>query len=288
MQARPDRKIDTRAVGLDVGLSLARWLTGGEHLHYGLWDGLEPNAGNLGAAQEAYTRHLLGYLPEGAGLRVLDVGGGAGETAARLLALGHTVEIVVPSPLLAERCRENAPAATVYETGLEGFGGAGPFDLVLFSESFQYVPLADALAACARLTEPGGHVLIADVFRSADYEGVRRGQTVGGGHRLAAFRTALAEAPLEIEAEEDITARVAPSIDIEQGLFNVVGDAVRRVDAELARSRPLVRRLLVGGLRLSLSARRRERLATRLFERTRTAEAFYRYNRYMIFRLRRT
>jgi cyclopropane fatty-acyl-phospholipid synthase-like methyltransferase len=81
-------KIDTRAIGLDVGLSFIRWLTGAENLHYGLWTGLEVRASNLGAAQAAYTEKLFGLLPGGR-LRILDIGGGAGETARKLLALGH-------------------------------------------------------------------------------------------------------------------------------------------------------------------------------------------------------
>ena len=100
-------KIDTRAIGLDVGLEFVRWLTGAENLHYGLWDGLEVTAANLRTAQEAYTDKLFKLLPD-APCRILDIGGGAGETARKLLALGHQVEIVVPSALLAERCRKNA------------------------------------------------------------------------------------------------------------------------------------------------------------------------------------
>jgi len=70
-------RIDTRAVGLEAGCALARWLTGKEHMHYGLWAGLEPVAANLGAAQEAYSQRLLSLFPEGK-LRILDIGGGAG------------------------------------------------------------------------------------------------------------------------------------------------------------------------------------------------------------------
>ena len=33
-------KINTQAIGLDVGLAFTKWLTGAENLHYGLWDGL--------------------------------------------------------------------------------------------------------------------------------------------------------------------------------------------------------------------------------------------------------
>ena len=51
-------KMDTRAIGLDVGLSFAKWLTGAENLHYGDWTGLEVNAANFGPAQVAYTDRL--------------------------------------------------------------------------------------------------------------------------------------------------------------------------------------------------------------------------------------
>ncbi len=71
-------------------------------------DGLDVSAGNLRRAQDAYTEKLFALLPPGP-LRILDIGGGAGETAKKLLALGHSVEIVVPSAYLAGRCRANAP-----------------------------------------------------------------------------------------------------------------------------------------------------------------------------------
>ena len=286
MAAR-DGRIDSRAIGLDVWLAFARWLTGGEHLHYGLWTGLDPTAANLGAAQEAYTAHLLSHLPEGDALRILDVGGGAGATAASLLARGHAVEIVVPSALLAERCRANAPAATVHPVRFEEFAGTGPFDVILFSESWQYIPQDVAFPACARLLVPGGTLLIADCFRSENYTGAGRDQVVGGGHRLSAFRAALADQSFETVSQEDLTEAVAPSIDIEQGLYNVIGHAVTRIDAELAATRPRQRWVLARALRLALSEKRRHRLHRRLMERHRTAEAFARHNRYMLFRLRR-
>ena len=96
------KKMNSQAVGLDIGLSFIRWLTGAENLHYGIWTDLEVTAANLGQAQSVYTEKLFSYLPSGS-LRILDVGGGAGETARKLIALGHQVDIVVPSPFLAER-----------------------------------------------------------------------------------------------------------------------------------------------------------------------------------------
>ena len=280
-------KIDTRAVGLDVGLAFIRWLSGAENLHYGLWTGLEVTAGNLRAAQDAYTAKLFGYLPQGP-LRILDIGGGAGETAKKLLALGHSVEIVVPSAFLAARCRANAPGAVVHECMLEDYTGSGPFDLCLFSESFQYIPLAESLPKCAGLLAPGGQVLIADCFRTEAYRGRQtQGVQPGGGHQVAAFRAAVDGSPFEIAAEEDITDAVAPSIDLEQQLFNVLGHGVTRASGEIKDKRRLTHWALARLVGLFLSAKRRQNLMQRLTGTSRSSTAFRTYNRYQIVRLQR-
>lgn len=280
-------KIDTRAVGLDVGLAFIRWLTGAENLHYGLWTGLDLTAANLKAAQEAYTEKLFGYLPAGR-LRILDIGGGAGETARKLLALGHEVEIVVPSAFLAARCRTNAPGAVVHECTFEDFTGQGPFDLCLFSESFQYIPMTESLPKCAALLAPGGQVVIADCFRTEAYKGRRaHGPQAGGGHRLQAFRAALEGSDFRVAAEEDITAEVAPSIDLEQQLFNVIGHGVTRLSDEIKARKPAAHWTLARFIGLFLSKRRRENLMRRLTGSERNAEAFRTFNRYLMLRLER-
>ncbi|MEO0486815.1 MAG: class I SAM-dependent methyltransferase [Pseudomonadota bacterium] len=279
-------KLDTRAIGLDAGLKFMTWLTGAENLHYGYWPGLPVSAGNFGAAQEAYTAKLFEQLPEGK-LRILDIGGGAGVTAGKLLALGHEVEIIVPSPLLAERCRVNAPGAQVHEMGFEDYAGSGDFDLCLFSESFQYIPLERGLPRCLDLLKPDGQVLIADCFRSDAPVADRSVARVGGGHALTRFRQMLTELPVAVAFEEEITEAVAPSVDIEQELFNVVGFAATRVTQELAGKQPWRHRILTRLWRTFTTPRTRARLDMRLNQRTRTSEAFVTYNHYMIFRLTR-
>ena len=72
----------SQAIGLDIALELANFITGKSNMHYGIWDGLQVNLANLGDAQEAYTRKLLSYLPKNRKLNILDIGGGAGETAS--------------------------------------------------------------------------------------------------------------------------------------------------------------------------------------------------------------
>lgn len=274
-------KIDTKAVGLDVGLGFIRWLTGAENLHYGLWTGLDPNAENLGKAQTAYTDKLFGYLPEGK-LSILDVGGGAGETAKKLAALGHDIDIVVPSALFADRCRENVPTANVHQMMFEDFASDQSFDLCLFSESFQYIPLDIALDKAAKHLTPGGHILIADCFRSEAFKANGRTRTVGGGHAIARFEQAVKDRGFDVVKREDITDAVAPSIDIEAGLFHVIGDAITLVDGELSEKKPKARWLLSRAINLVFGKRRADRLNQRLRGEDRTSAVFAHNNRYLM------
>lgn len=281
-------KIDTRAIGLDVGLSFVRWLTGAEHLHYGDWTGLEVTAGNLRAAQDAYSARLFAHLPQRADLRILDIGGGAGATAAKLIALGHRVDIVVPSAFLAGRCRENAPQANVHHCTFQEFAGKGPYDLCLFSESFQYIPLNYGMTRALDLLAPEGEVLIGDCFRSDAYRSGHIKATVGGGHKLRAFRELLAGLPVTVVAEEDVSVAVAPSIDLEQALFHVIGHALTRIDGDLQSKRATRWRMVRWVFDRVTGTRQRARLAQRFFQTTRTSQAFLANNHYLMIRLRPT
>jgi MPBQ/MSBQ methyltransferase len=279
-------RLDTRTVGLEVGCALARWLTGKEHLHYGLWTGLAPTAANLGAAQDAYAARLMALLPQRTGLRILDIGGGAGQTAAHLIALGHRVEIVVPSAYLAGRCRANAPGAVLHQATFEEAVVQGPFDVCLFSESFQYIALNQSLPKARGLLAPGGVIVIGDCFRRPEAAwSSHQARPVGGGHPVAAFHAAVAREGLRVEAEEDVTDAVAPSIDVEQAFLNVLGVGVAGMDREVSAHWPKARWLGVGLMGLMLGKRRRARLSGRLTATERTADAFRRSNCYLLLRL---
>jgi MPBQ/MSBQ methyltransferase len=280
-------KINTRGLGLDIGLAYTKWLTGAENLHYGYWADLEVCAANFGAAQAAYTDRLFERLPD-TPCRILDIGGGAGETARKLIALGHQVEIVVPSAFLANRCRENAPQAIVHEARFEDARIDGMFDVCLFSESFQYIPLKKGISKCRTLLAEGGRIVIADCFRSETFSHDAVQATAGGGHRIAKFRTLVQTAGLAVSQEEDITAQVAPSIDLEQGLFNVVGYGLSRVDGELAQHRPWLRGMLHWVVTRALGKRKCARLDQRLNQQTRNAAHFVANNTYLMLVLQRS
>lgn len=281
-------RIDTRELGLDLGAGLVRFLTGRENLHYGIWEpGVDVCAANLLQAQEAYTKRLFTHLPSGK-LRVLDIGGGCGDTARALAGLGHTVEIVVSSEAHASRCRANAGAgAAVHVMRFEEFPAEPRFDVCLFSESFQYIPIDTALAQAKACLSAGGEILIADCFRTeaffSEFEDVGM---VGSGHAAAAFREALPASEIAILCEEDITEAVAPSVELEQQLYNMLGASVLRVDEDLQIAYPLRRRALQLAFHMIVGRRRRERLKRRLLGNFKSAAAFCRYNRYHIFRLK--
>lgn len=277
--------MNSQAVGLDVGLVFAKWLTGAENLHYGYWDGFEVTAANAGPAQVAYTNKLFSLLPDHP-CRILDIGGGAGETARKLCEMGHDVQIVIPSPFLAERCRENAPKAQVHLSTFEEFQTTDQFDICLFSESFQYIPLALGLSKCLSILAPGGHILLADCFRPEGFVVDKSRPKVGGGHRINLFRDTLRDLPIEVLSEEDITLSVAPSVEIEQGLFNIIGHAVTRIDQELSTHRPRGRWALNRALRMMFKKRKRDRLMQRLTEQSRNRDSFAEHNIYLLMKLR--
>lgn len=275
------QKMNTQAIGLDVGLAAIKFLTGKENLHYGLWDGLDICAANLGPAQEAFTDKLFKMLPKGP-LKILDIGGGAGLTARKLLDLGHEVDIIVPSAFLADRCRENAPTATLHEMMFEDFQTDTQFDVCLFSESFQYIPLEFSIPRVAELLAPKGRLIIADCFRTPAYYQPDRTSRVGGGHALEDFRTTMADSAFTELTMENITTSVSPSIQIEQDLYHVIGLGVDRTNEEMAIKKPFGRWLIRAFLRLALGKARRARLYERLTGNSRTAELFETYNHYLM------
>ena len=206
-------KVDSKEVGLVAGLNLFHFFLGSRDLHYGLWqDDLEVCIQNLPQAQKRYSDFLVSHIPDGV-KRVLDVGCGAGGVATELLARGYQVEGVSPSPLLSEAARQQAGADfKIHQGRFEdvSFEDDEKFDLVMFSESFQYIDLDTVLLDAQQRLRPGGYVLICDFFKTNE-----PGRSViGGGHPIDKFRAALQASGLELLEDKDITRETAPNLDI--------------------------------------------------------------------------
>ena len=211
----------------ELGLILAQQLLDVEDLHYGLWDSdLDLTLGNLAIAQQRYSdllldtaAGLLAHLPRP---RILDVGCGTGHLAAQMLSRGWEVTAVSPTRSLADLARQRLAdfpdsQARLLEDRFEDLEShrLGKFDLMLFSESFQYIPLPALFDKLPELLSPGSCVLRSDFFKTAVHgDGEPGDRCLGGGHGLAAFYDCLAQSPFELLRDDDITARVSPTIEL--------------------------------------------------------------------------
>ena len=108
---------------------------------------------------------VLDRLVEVSGLRLLDIGCGAGRLTRELATRGATVTGVEPDPIQAAKNREAdpMPGVTFVECGAEELGQAdGSMDGVFFKYSLHHVPQAamdKALAEAMRVLKPGSGFL---------------------------------------------------------------------------------------------------------------------------------
>ena len=287
MQFQKNNALDTKALGLEVSLAVAKFVTGKENMHYGVWDNLDPCLENLGEAQEQYTKLLFKYFPKKKKLNILDIGGGAGETAKKLISLGHSVTIIVPSDILSKRCLENTNyKAEVHDIRFEDYEPKKnqTFDLCLFSESFQYIPAKIALKKAKGLLNKGGQILVADCFRS-DVKHSSHNRRPGGGHPLSEMLKLIKDVDLNIISKKDITKSVAPSLDIEQKFYNVVGVGIDKVQQGLVASHPWKMKLFSLVYKTIVNQKKRRRLHDRIYGNIRNSDNFIKFNHYIIFQL---
>ena len=156
-----NNKVSSKEVGLEIGLVLGRFLFNTEHLHYGYWSPeLKVKPSNLKYAQELHSKLILESIPDGV-QTILDVGSGSGGLAEKLITKGYQVHCVSPSEYLSNRIEENlGEKVHVFRSTLESLVTNETYDLVLFSESFQYVKVLKALAQVTNVLRKDGYLLV--------------------------------------------------------------------------------------------------------------------------------
>jgi SAM-dependent methyltransferase len=205
------KKVDTKEIGLDIGLIIFKFFLKTEYMHYGYWvNGLEVDITNMGQAQKQYTDMLMGSIPAGV-KTILDVGCGSGKVAEDLLEKGYQVDCVSPASRLTSRAVERLKGKSdVVEKKFEDFHKDKRYDLILFSESFQYIQLDRVFDKAIQHLNPGGHLLLCDFFQT-DAPGK---SPLGGGHPLKAFYDTLQQQPFTVVDDTDITRDIAPTMTL--------------------------------------------------------------------------
>ena len=252
-----------------------------QDLHYGYWPPeLERSPQNLAAAQAAYTELLISHIPKGA-KSVLDVGMGAGNTARKLVERGYSVDGVSPNSFLTAVAREVLrERVTIFETKFQDLVTDRRYDVVLFSESLLFIPLDQGLAKALSLLNPGGHILITDIFR-VPAEGK---SPIGGGHELPRFRETVARFPLAPITDFDMTAGIAPTFDIvNRATLETVEPAYRLILDRMTLKYPLAMRAMRWWFRKKI-----QRYEQKHFSGRRDGANFMTYKSYRLLLFRRT
>jgi len=222
------KKITPNEIGLEIGLVLSRFFFNTEHLHFGFWpDDLSVNIDNLKKAQDLHSNQILSSIP-GDVKTILDVGSGSGGLAEKLVGSGYKVECVSPSDYLSDAIEEKLKSSVVvHRSTFEKFESQKKYDLVLFSESFQYVNINKTLKKLPGIIKDKGHLLICDFFRQPG-TGTK---PLGGGHDWQVFQNNLGDHDFTIVEDIDITKETARTYDLINQILNEVAGPVRDLSA---------------------------------------------------------
>ena len=274
------KKVDSKEVGLDIGLNLFKFFFESEYMHYGYWTpDLAVVGPNLKKAQENYTEMLLSHVPTGV-KRILDVGCGSGKVAEDLLGRGYDVAAVSPPSNLTRRAAERlAGRATVTQQRYEDYQGTDQVDLILFSESFQYIDMAQNFALSYNLLNEGGYMMLCDFFQT-EAEGT---SPLGGGHRLRDFYATIPTERFEVITDQDITEQIAPTMTLINNLtMDVVLPSVKLLGSLLEDRYPWVYRFIMWRFKKKIEKNKHKH-----FEGRRNAENFKKYKSYRLVLLRK-
>jgi len=138
----------------EAGYRVVKFTTGSEYLHYGRFEADIPPTMSPSRCAGSLPRSPDRADPAGV-KTILDVGAGSGKTAEVLIGQGYAVDCVSPGKALAALVEQRlAGRGIVYRSPFEDAAVAGRYDLVLFSESFQYIPMAKAIEKSLALLNP--------------------------------------------------------------------------------------------------------------------------------------
>ena len=212
-------KFNSKVIGLDAGLLIGKFFMDTEELHYGYWpNDKTATAQNFSEAQERHSQLIIDNIPKGV-KKILDVGSGSGSLAKKIVGLGYQVDCVIPSEFLADKVQQKLDGSSkIHINKFEDLDISNNYDLILFSESFQYVHLIKSIDKILSILDKNGYLLICDFFHK-HVSGIR---TMRGGHRLDLFENEIEKTDLVKKADIDITLETAPTWDFLNQFLNEV------------------------------------------------------------------
>jgi len=274
-RTKKDKKTVSREIGLEIGAICGKYFLKLDHLHYGYWTGdLEVDVTNVHIAQDNYSDFLISHIPEGVGT-ILDVGCGMGQFALKLTSMGYRVDCVSPSHFFTGQVRQLlGDSSDIFECTYEQLQTENRYDVVLFSESFQYIDIEEGIRKTVGLLNPGGFMLICDLFKK-DTPGRCN---ISGGHRLKKFHSIVSGYPLELIKDIDITDETAPSVDVLNDVFKKAVQPTVILTQQLLENRyPLVSRVIKWVYRKKI-----ERINRKYFNGEKTGDNFRKFKFYRL------
>jgi len=208
--------IERTKVRVQPVLKLYLDLSKTNYLHFGLWKkGDKLTLENAQKAQERYLQNLIKFIPKGV-KTILDVGCGVGGNAVKLASLGYQVTGICPDPYQEQLFKKNTKGKAGFcLTTLEDFKTDQKFDLILMSESVQYIPFKDGLKKISQLLKPNGYLLISDYFKKASAKGV---QNLPSSF-LSEYLKVVDEVGFKVIKKQDITKDITPTLVYGKNLY---------------------------------------------------------------------
>lgn len=268
--------------GLALGYIIGHHFLNIRDLHYGYFpDTLPVEMKNLPQAQSNYTDLLISRVPQGV-QSVLDVGCGVGNTARKLLDRGYRVDCVSPNGFLTNVAKQMLEGrATVFETRFQDLATDRRYDLILFSESLLFIrPLEIAFTKALSLLNPGGHVLITDIFAVPAQDK----SPIGGGHHLPDFRKTIEQHSFRQVEDIDMTEGIARTFDLLDRTYReAIQPAYHMIFTRITEKFPLAMKFLRWKFRKKLDYYEKKHFSGR-----RDGASFKKYKSYRLLLYKRT
>lgn len=184
-----------------------------ERLHYGLWeDSDERTLEGVKVAQKRYEDFLVNEIEklsdDPSQTSILDVGCGSGVMSETLYNRKFQVEGLSPDLYQKEVFEKRIPVP-FHLARFQRFQPPKKYNIVLMSESAQYIPVKKLFENALNCIETSGHLMICDYFT---YD-TASGPMAKSGHNFNDFLQEAQKNGLKLIKKQDITSQTIPTLD---------------------------------------------------------------------------